>query len=123
MKRRLNANKIAKQPKLKKDMALFVAKCEVRWGNKPDISTVDLLWKGHRGFISYSEKDLMKIFEKYHALVEQKYTEEKREADKENNDPMNKKYRYVHRVDAALEELYNLGSVVMDAMIDDILLI
>lgn len=123
-KRRLNANKVAKQPKLKKDMAEFVASCEVRYnaeGHKYNL--VDLLWKGHRGFISFNEKELTKQFEKWYYKLEDDLKEiEADKIEREKSDPWRRGGHWESEHDKNLRLLYELGKKVMDDVVDNILL-
>lgn len=70
-KRRFNSKKIANTPSLKKRMAKFCAQMEVKYA-KPNYE--EMLYKGHRGFISYSEDDLAKEFDKKLQLLRDKYS-------------------------------------------------
>ena len=60
-KRRYNAKKIAQTPSLKRKMAEIAAEFGER---SPELSLTNILTYGHRGYISYSEDDLCKIFDK-----------------------------------------------------------
>ena len=66
--RRYNASKLAKQSALKKDVSYFIAGCDQVFGMAPTL--VELLAKGHRGYMSYNEKELVKLFEKYLSALE-----------------------------------------------------
>jgi len=119
-KKRLDASKIAKQPKLKKDMAKFVAKCVVTLTPMEDRPSLeDLLYKGHRGFISINDGDLLRHFEKWHAQVER---------DLNNlNEGLAKKDGPIFRWNVesqikVLKELYEISSVIMSDTIDEVLL-
>lgn len=70
-KRRFNSKKIANTPSLKKRIARFCAEIEVKY-NKPDY--MEMLYKGHRGFISFSEDDLAKEFDKRMQIIRDKYS-------------------------------------------------
>src|ERR1019366_6891924 len=74
-KKRLDASKIAKQPKLKKDIAKFLAECEANW-DEVKVPIVDILFRGRRGYINMNEGDLLRLFEKRHAEFERLYVEE-----------------------------------------------
>lgn len=77
-KRRYNAKKIAQTPSLKKKMAAIIAKYDTKAYNLQE-----MLVYGHRGYISYHEDDVCKLFdqtysaqiEKQEALIEQLETE------------------------------------------------
>lgn len=71
-KRRYNAKKIANTPALKKRMAKFCAHVEMTHC-RPNYE--EMLFKGHRGFVSYSEDDLAKEFDKRLQIVRDKYSE------------------------------------------------
>ena len=71
-KQRYNNKKIANTPSLKKAMARFCAQMMVKY-NKPNYE--ELLYKGHRGFISFSEEDLAKEFDKQLMILRDKHTE------------------------------------------------
>lgn len=60
-KRRYNAKKIAQTPSLKRNLAMVIAEFSPR---DPQINMTNLLAYGHRGYISYSEDELCKIFDK-----------------------------------------------------------
>ena len=68
-KRRFNTKKIANTPSLKKKMAKFCAYVEVKY-NKPNYE--EIIYKGHRGFISFSEDDLAKEFDKRMQIIRDK---------------------------------------------------
>lgn len=79
-KRRFNAKKIANTPSLKKRMAKFCAHVEVKY-SKPNYE--EMIYKGHRGFISYSEDDLAKEFDKRMQIIRDKYSVLKVKDDKD----------------------------------------
>ena len=81
-KRRFNAKKIANTPSLKKRMAKFCAFVEVKW-SKPDYE--EMMYKGHRGFISFSEDDLAKEFDKRLQIIRDKYGALKVNDDEDKN--------------------------------------
>jgi hypothetical protein len=60
-KRRYNAKRLAKSSSLKKKIAKFVASYDIS-GRK--YSLVEMLAYGHRGYVSYSEDELCKLFDK-----------------------------------------------------------
>ena len=70
-KRRYNSKKIANTPSLKKRMARFCSQMTVKY-DKPNYE--EILFKGHRGFISYSEDDLAKQFDKQLMILRDKYS-------------------------------------------------
>ena len=82
-KRRFNAKKIANTPSLKKRMARFCAQMHLKY-DKPNYE--EMLYKGHRGFISYSEDDLGKEFDKQLSIIREKYSAHKADDDKRKND-------------------------------------
>lgn len=57
-------------------MAKFCADVDIQY-TKPDYATI--LYKGHRGFISYEENDLAKEFDKRLELLRDKYSVAKAE--------------------------------------------
>lgn len=63
-KRRFNAKKIAQTPSLKRKMAELLAENVTP---TPELSLTRLLTYGHRGFISYSEEELGKMFDKLYS--------------------------------------------------------
>lgn len=65
-KRRFNAKKIANTPSLKKRMAKFIAQYDTE---KQNYSLVEMLAFGHRGYISFSEKELCREFDKIYQLM------------------------------------------------------
>jgi hypothetical protein len=93
-KRRFNAKKIANTPSLKKRMAKFCAEMDVKY-TKPDY--LDILYKGHRGFISYSEDDLAKEFDKKLSILREKYSIMKA------NDDTSKNGRFYRKSDDFVE--------------------
>lgn len=82
-KRRFNSKKIANTPSLKKRMAKFCATMEIKY-SKPNYE--EMLYKGHRGFISYSEDDLAKEFDKKLQILRDKYSVSKAKDDKEKTE-------------------------------------
>lgn len=67
IKRRYSAAKIAKTPSLKKKLANFIARYDLK---KQQYDMTDMLAYGHRGYISYDEKELCKIFDEiYGSLI------------------------------------------------------
>lgn len=80
-KRRYNSKKIANTPSLKKRTAQFCAEIDAKFGSK-DINLIDILYKGHRGYISYHEDDLAKEFDKRIELLRDKYSAAKVHEDK-----------------------------------------
>ena len=70
-KRRYNAKKIAQTPSLKRKIAEFIA----NKADKTEYDIVKMLTYGHRGYISYSEDGLCKLFDKLFSDVTQKYNE------------------------------------------------
>lgn len=79
-KQRYNSKKIANTPSLKKRIARFCAQMDVKY-TKPDYE--EMLYKGHKGFISYSEDDLAKEFDKKLQLLRDKYGVMKAQDDKQ----------------------------------------
>jgi|SRR5581483_2048424 len=82
--RRLRYDKLAKQSAIKKEVAYFVAKYTAHTHDPDAPSYIDVLAKGHRGFLSYDEKGLVKLFEKAYDALEAKrnaYLEEKQKAE------------------------------------------
>lgn len=66
-------------------MAKFCAYVDIKYNpNKPDWENV--LTNGHRGYISFSEDDLAKEFDKKLEMVRNKYNVAKADADKRAND-------------------------------------
>ena len=82
-KRRYNAKKIAQTPSLKRNLAMIVAEYAPR---DPQLSLTNLLAYGHRGYISYSEDELCKLFDKIHVETSEKLLSSKKELE----DKMNK---------------------------------
>lgn len=80
-KRRYNAKKIANTPSLKRGMAEFCAQVDVEFGANKDDLLLQALYKGHRGYISYSEDDLAKEFDKRINLLRDAYSKAKAEDD------------------------------------------
>ncbi len=80
-KRRFNTKQIAKQPLLKKRMAKFCSYVEIKYSPvKPNYE--EILTNGHRGYISYSEDDLAKEFDKKLNILRDKYNVMKAQDDK-----------------------------------------
>jgi hypothetical protein len=65
-KRRYNAKKIKQAPLLKKTIAILLAEYAPR---DPQISLTNMLAFGHRGYISFSEDELCKMFDKVYSQV------------------------------------------------------
>lgn len=63
-------------------MAQFCAEIDVKYGSNKDDILKQILYKGHRGFISFSEDDLAKEFDKRLTLLRDKYSVSKAADDK-----------------------------------------
>lgn len=79
-KRRFNAKKIAQTPSLKRNLAMIVAEHHER---DPQLSLTNLLAYGHRGYISYSEDELCKLFDKIFTKQLEDYAERKKRLEEE----------------------------------------
>lgn len=113
-KRRYNAKKIANTPQLKKRMAKFCATVDVSFQDtKVDIA--EILYKGHRGFISLSEDDLAKEFDKRLEFMRDKYGA----AVKEDQD--NQKGRWYRKSDhfANIELWYEEGANIANEIFEE----
>lgn len=73
--RRFNHKKIAKQPLIKKKLALFCATIDVAYNEFKTVTYHEILAHGHRGYISYSEDDLAKAFDKRFEFIKNKHEE------------------------------------------------
>lgn len=85
-KRRYDAKKIAKSPLLKKRMAKFCAEVAITWELQKVNDYKEILFAGHRGYISYSEDDLCKEFDKKLEILRDRYSKLKASEDKKRND-------------------------------------
>lgn len=79
--RRYNEKKIASTPLLKKQMAAFCAQFDVAYCSNKDAILQTALFKGHRGYVSYSDKDLAKEFDKRIEMLRDKYSLYKKSED------------------------------------------
>jgi len=96
---------------------LFLARCAVQFNEeKPNLE--ELLWKGHRGYISYNEKDLVKLFEKQFSKVEKAHATYAKEVDKKRSEVWG-----FFRGNPTLIELHKQGKTIMDDLVDEIILI
>lgn len=119
MSKRLNASKIAKQPLLKKNIARFLAKAELTLSEE-EFSMEEMLFSGHRGFISYNEKDLVKLLERWASLAADRARniELEREAAKTSN-----LYRWTNDTEEkAVIQLAKEGNKLLNDLMDEILL-
>ena len=115
-KKWFDASRIAKQPKLKKDIAKWLATCVTRHSDadsRPSLE--DILYKGHRGFISYHENDLLRHFEKWHANLHQKL---------DNMEKVNSKQSWGFSATETkeLKVLVAEGDTIMSNIVDEVLL-
>ena len=81
--RRYNAKKIAQTPSLKKKIARFCAHVDVTYTphNKWTDKIEEILTNGHRGYVSLSEGDLAKEFDKHLEILRNDYSVKKQEDD------------------------------------------
>lgn len=112
-KRRFNAKKIANTPSLKKAMARFCAHVDIEFTEqKPNYA--ELLYKGHRGYISYSEDDLAKEFDKRLEIVRSKYSVMKANEDKRANDRWYRKSDQFAEVELWYEEAVDIANQIFE---------
>lgn len=120
MKRRLNAARIAKVPKLKKDIARWNAQFDITVGESK-ASIEDMLTNGHRGYVSYEDKKLVRLLEqRFNQLQQMKkeFEENVREQEEKGRHyrwhPSEKEFRYKSLMESALK--------IMDDLMDEVLL-
>lgn len=112
-KRRLNFSKVAKQPKLKKELSMFLAEYEVA---TKDIkyNVVDLLAYGHRGYVSHDERYLTKKFEQ--AVSDLETRKQTYEENKKNKPTWMGEQRW------NLQPLLDKSTPLMQDLMDEVLL-
>lgn len=114
-KRRFNEKRIASSPALKKRMAKFCAHIDVRYGDeRPTVSLEDILFKGYRGFISLSEEELGKEFDKRFQLLVDKFTFVQAQEEQKKNDKWYRKSDTVVDIELWHEEGQSIANEIFE---------
>lgn len=99
-KRRYSAAKIARTPSLKKKLAELLADFDE---NRKNMDLSKMLAYGHRGYISYDETELCKLFDKLYTAKIAEVAEQRKKIEEEKVNP--RRAWEVSRQERALEEV------------------
>lgn len=99
-KKRYSAKKIARTPSLKRKIAELLADYHP---GKKDLSLSQMLAYGHRGYISFDEAELCKLFDKLYTSELEKVAEQRKSIEEKKINP-----RHNWEVDRKERELQSL---------------
>jgi hypothetical protein len=81
-KRRYDHKKLARSSSLKKRIAMYLAEEKIK-NDRPSLNLTEMLAYGHRPYVSYSDKELIKLFDENYVSKLNRIAE----IDKEGADP------------------------------------
>lgn len=115
--KRCNAKKIAKIPSLKRRIARFCADYYSKYDNSGFVLE-EILFSGHRGFVSFAEDDLGKTFDKCYEAMRPMYEE----VVKRKQEDSKKRWSRQSDSDAQIELFYEEATSIANEIFEDTLL-
>lgn len=116
-KRRYNSKKIARSPALKRKMAELLASEDLQ-GNR--VTLAHVLAYGHRGYISYNETELCKLFDKVFesklkAAAEKKKSIEEQKINTRRQWEVDRQQKELEAVEAGLVKFREIADELFEA--------
>lgn len=95
-------------------MAKFCAHVDVKYGENKNDMLEKVLYEGHRGFISFSEDDLAREFDKRLEIIRTRYSTQRANDEKRKNDRWYRKDDQFAELEMWCEEAVSIANEIFE---------